>query len=153
MRTRSRILAAAVFAAALGMTGAAFAAPDDAVGRWLNSKETGYFEIARCGDSVCGTIIGGKSNGGPVRDVNNPDPNLRHRPLVGLRFMEGYRRTNKGWVGGRIYDPGRGRWFSSELQPLPDGTLQMKGCLGPICQPQIWHRAPPGLEPGRPPAD
>lgn len=131
----------------------AHASPDNVVGRWLNARETGFFEISRCGDSVCGKIIGGKANGGPERDVKNPDPSLRRRPLVGLQFMEGYRRTDTGWVGGRIYDPGRGQWFRSELIPQANGTLHMKGCLGPVCQTQVWHRAPPDLQPGRPPAD
>lgn len=150
---RRLLLATLTLTGALAFSNAAQAAPEDALGRWLNAKETGYFEIARCGDSVCGTIIGGKAQGGPERDVHNPDPNLRGRPLVGLRFMEGYRRTDTGWTGGRIYDPGRGRWFGSELRPMPDGSLHMKGCLGPVCQTQVWHRAPPGLEPGHPPAD
>jgi uncharacterized protein (DUF2147 family) len=37
-----------------------------------------------------------------------------------------------------IDDPKAARTHCSELQPQPDGTLVLKGCLGPFCQREIW---------------
>ena len=40
---------------------------------------------------------------------------------------------------GKIYDPGRGRVFKSNLYLLDDGTLKVEGCLISICDHEIWQ--------------
>ncbi|MDX2234345.1 MAG: DUF2147 domain-containing protein [Hyphomonadaceae bacterium] len=134
------MMAIAVASAMVPMTAAA--APAKAFGVWVTGDGGGRIEIAPCGDSACGRIVGGGDPAGPVAtDVKNPDRALRSRPLVGLQILDGFTRSAAGWVNGRIYDPNSGRTYRSELLPRADGTLELKGCVGPFCRSEIWRRA------------
>jgi uncharacterized protein (DUF2147 family) len=122
---------------------AAMATPSSVLGVWLTAGGDGHVEIATCGASVCGFIRGDgppPAPGQPTTDVKNPDRALRQRPLVGLRILEGFSPTATGWINGRGYDPRTGASFRSELRPQPDGTLVLKGCVGPICRTEKWRR-------------
>lgn len=114
---------------------AAWATPADAFGIWLTSTG-GQVEVAPCGQSACGTIVGGAG-----ADARNPDRALRGRPRAGLRILDNFTRSTTGWVNGRLYDPNSGNTYRSELLPQADGTLRVRGCFGPICRTQIWRRA------------
>lgn len=131
----------ALFVLCVAMTpAAAFASPAAAFGVWATQDGDGHVEIAPCGESACGSIVWGDRSSGPRTDVKNPDVALRQRPLIGLRILEGYRAAAAGWINGRVYDPKSGNTYRSELLPQADGTLRVKGCLGPICRGEIWRR-------------
>jgi uncharacterized protein (DUF2147 family) len=108
---------------------------------WLTQARSGIVAMAPCGNGrICGSITrvltAGQAN---ALDANNPDRTLRTRPIRGLRILDGFSRNPDGrWTGGRIYDPETGRTYRSELRLLPNGNLEVKGCVGPICQTQIW---------------
>ena len=134
---------AAVFALCVALTpmSASAIAPTDAFGVWSTQDGDGHVEIAPCGAaSACGAIVWGDRSSGPRYDVKNPDTTLRSRPLLGLRILEGYRSSPAGWVNGRVYDPKTGNTYRSELLPQENGTLRVKGCLGPICRTETWRR-------------
>ncbi len=133
-----RCIAAVLVLATLSFAAPAHAAPADAFGRWLTQSGRGHVDIAPCGESACGTIAWG--TGGPSVDAKNPDPALRTRPLIGVRILEGFRKTSNGWVNGRLYDPETGNSYRGEILPQADGTLKVKGCIGPICRAQTWRR-------------
>jgi uncharacterized protein (DUF2147 family) len=133
-----RSAAALLLLAALSFTTPAHAAPADAFGRWVTQSGNGHVDIAPCGQSACGTIVWGQ--GGPSTDTKNPNPALRSRPLIGVRILEGFRQAPNGWVNGRLYDPESGNSYRGEILPQTDGTLKVKGCVGPICRAQIWRR-------------
>ena len=40
--------------------------------------------------------------------------------------------------GGKIYDPGRGRIFKSNLYLLDNGNLKVEGCLLRVCGHEEW---------------
>ena len=40
--------------------------------------------------------------------------------------------------GGRIYDPGRGRTFKSNIYLLQNGNLKIEGCLLRMCGHEEW---------------
>ncbi|HMT45465.1 MAG TPA: DUF2147 domain-containing protein [Chakrabartia sp.] len=107
-------------------------------GKWLTDDGKGVVEIAPCGSQLCGRItkIMAKTGGNPV-DSKNPDPALRSRPLVGLNILSGMRDAGSAWEGS-IYSPERGRSFRSVVRRNADGSLAVKGCMGPICQTQRW---------------
>ncbi|NJR20288.1 MAG: DUF2147 domain-containing protein [Hyphomonadaceae bacterium] len=72
-------------------------------------------------------------------DTNNPNPALRTRPLIGLNILSGFtRQADNSYKGGTIYNPEDGRTYRSEFRLKPDGRLEVKGCVGPICRAQIW---------------
>jgi len=66
--------------------------------------------------------------GAPRRDDNNPEPDLRDRPLIGMELLQGYRWTGKRWEG-KVYDPASGNTYSSRMER--DGNrLKMRGYVG-----------------------
>ena len=61
----------------------------------------------------------------PLLDLENPDPELRDRPLLGMELTENYRKKGKQWRG-RLYDPRSGAWYKSHLSVV-DGVLNIRG--------------------------
>jgi len=116
---------------------------DRVAGVWLVQKKDGKFDIRRCGESLCGKLIWGKTIADP--DKKNKNPDLRRRALNSFMMLQGYKLSEDGdrWVDGQIYNPEDGNSYRSILEPGPDDTLKVKGCLGPFCQTQIWTRSAP----------
>ena len=120
----------------------AIAAPNLA-GEWLVEDRSATVTIGRCGPSWCGRVarILERTPDWKGNDVNNPDPKLRARPVIGLPILTGFTADAKGLTGGRIYDPKSGRTYRSMLRVNPDGSLKVSGCIAFICKSQRWTRA------------
>jgi len=136
------MIAAIALTMASGAAAAAPAPTDATLGVWLTQTKKGKVEIAPCGASICGKVIWVESerDGVAILDSKNQDPARRNDRIVGSTMLSGFRRSEAGWVGGRIYNAEDGGTYGSELRPQPDGTLKVKGCFGPICRTQIWTR-------------
>lgn len=108
-------------------------------GLWLTTEKDSIVEIGPCGAALCGRIarILKPNPKGPPRDTNNPDPALRNRPIQGLAILSGFRDAGKNWQG-TAYDPRAGKSYRSYLTLMRDGTLEVKGCLGPFCRTKSW---------------
>lgn len=108
-------------------------------GLWLTTEKDSIVEIGPCGAALCGRIarILKPNHKGPPRDANNPDPALRNRPIQGLAILSGFRDAGKNWQG-TAYDPRAGKSYRSYLTLMRDGTLEVKGCLGPFCRTKSW---------------
>lgn len=128
-----------LISASLLISPTAKAAPLDVFGTWLNEKQTSIIEISECEGAPCGTIIW-IDHPAPetLVDDENPDPNLQAQPLLGLTILQGFEARGDQWKKGRIYDPESGKSYNSRLRRNDDNTLEVKGCVGPICQTQIW---------------
>jgi uncharacterized protein (DUF2147 family) len=112
---------------------------------WRTATGTGIVRIEPCDNGkTCGVLTRvTPPNGQPGVDGRNPNPALRARPLQGVRILTGFTRGPDGrYVGGQIYNPEDGRTYRSELKTRPDGKLAVKGCVGPVCQTQLWSPAP-----------
>jgi uncharacterized protein (DUF2147 family) len=109
-------------------------------GLWLTASENAHVEIADCGDGTpCGTMVEViTEDDNPAIDGNNPDPELTGRPLVGVKMLQGFKEKSGRWKSGKIYNPENGKTYKSKIKRLEDGTLEVKGYIGPICQAQIW---------------
>lgn len=132
---------AALLLAAAPPTAAAAAQP--IAGRWITAGKTAIVEIAPCGAHRCGTIVrllGPSRGGADPRDANNPDAKLRTRRIVGLPILTGFVDKGEDWRG-QIYDPNSGKTYRSVVKVGGDGTLDVKGCVGPFCSKQVWTRA------------
>ncbi|MEM0986448.1 MAG: DUF2147 domain-containing protein [Pseudomonadota bacterium] len=126
--------------------GAAHADTKDVFGTWLTPAGSAHVAIEDCGDGgPCGRVAW--MNPASMRegltpeaavDENNPDPARRNDPVLGLLMLSDFDEKRNDWRGGKIYDPETGRTYGSRLKRLDDGTLQVKGCIGPICQTQVW---------------
>ncbi len=120
-------------------------APHNVWGIWLNPKGTAKIEITDCADtSPCGQIIWvtHEGNENPL-DNNNPDPDLAKRPLTGVKMLHSFRRGKSKWSNGKIYNPEDGKSYKASIKAKMDGTLEVKGCVGPFCKTQIWTRPAP----------
>lgn len=129
-------LAALLFAAPLSA-----AAPID--GNWITAEKSGVVAIGTCGATRCGKLakfLTPPPGGVDQRDSNNPDKTLRARKLLGLPLLTGFKPDGAIWRG-TIYDPKRGKTYRSELKRRDAGTLEVKGCIGPFCQTQVWKKA------------
>jgi uncharacterized protein (DUF2147 family) len=126
----------------LPLAGAAVAAPGSVQGVWMTDDHKGLVQIGPCGAQLCGRILKvlDAAPNVPRTDVNNPDPRLRNRPLVGLVTLSGFTRSGSGWKGGRAYDPKSGKSYRSTLELNPDGSLKVSGCVLFICESRRWAR-------------
>lgn len=132
-----------VFAlAALAALPAAAHAAEPITGQWLTKEGKAIVAIAPCGGALCGRVVKVlKPNPkGETRDLRNPDPKLRDRPIEGLTILSGFKDAGNDWRG-RIYNPEEGKDYRSIVRRLGDGSLEVKGCWGIFCQTQHWKAA------------
>ena len=131
-----------MLAASLLMLTSAAAPTTDLTGLWVTDDGKGLVRIEPCGSKLCGRIVRVLDSGPavPKTDVQNPDPHLRTRPLVGLVTLWGFTRSGSTWAGGRAYDPKSGKSYRSTLAKNPDGSLKVTGCVLFICQSRRWTR-------------
>jgi|TARA_X000000368_G_scaffold121784_1_gene95519 uncharacterized protein (DUF2147 family) len=113
-------------------------------GYWLTSAS--IVEVKKCKDELCATIVHIFVEEGvdpkSILDSNNKKKSLRSRPLVGINLLEGFKYSDnkKNLIDGKIYDPGRGRVFKSNLYVLDNGNLKVEGCFMGICGHEEWKR-------------
>ncbi len=109
------------------------------IGRWATVEAKAIVHIAQCGKSLCGKIekILKPTPGRPNTDVENADPALRSRPLVGLPLLTGFGDAGSHWKG-TIYDPESGKSYTSKISRNADGTLKVQGCIAFFCKTQTW---------------
>lgn len=130
-------------ALALGILAAPAAASGPVAGLWRTADKDGLVRIGDCGASVCGRIakfLVPPPQGVDQRDVNNPDAALRQRKLLGLAVLKALKPDGDLWRG-TIYDPKTGKSYRSVVRRLDADRLEVKGCIGPLCQTQIWRKA------------
>ncbi len=131
---------------ALMVVAVALAAPAIAAtpitGRYLTEDGAGVIEVARCGDKLCGRLVRivKATPGAPTTDVNNGDPALRSRPILGMPILSGFADAGSDWRG-RIYDPRNGKSYKSIVSKNADGSLKVQGCIAIFCQTQVWKPA------------
>lgn len=66
------------------------------------------------------------------RDVNNPDPKLRSRTLLGMSILSGlqYDPSSGSWENGTVYDSRHGRYWNVSAYIGKMGLLHVRG---------YWH--------------
>jgi uncharacterized protein (DUF2147 family) len=114
------------------------AQPADPSGTYLSETGETRVRIARCGAAYCGTII---SVQGEAKDVNNPDPNLKGRNLVGIQMISNIQPTADGFTG-QLYNYKDGRTYSGKMSFAGGKSMQLSGCVfgGLICRSQTWAK-------------
>ena len=120
-------------------TGGAQAGPLDVFGTFVTQKEGSHIRISDCGDGTpCGVIVWIDPDS--VSEGMTPETatDAKGDKILGLTMLEGFKRKANGWAGGTIYNPKEGKTYGSRIKRLDDGILEVKGCIGPICQTQHW---------------
>ncbi|MBX7494847.1 DUF2147 domain-containing protein [Qipengyuania sp. 6B39] len=131
-------------ALALALLAAAPASAAEPVqGRWITAEKDAVIAIAPCGAKLCGRIdkfLVPPPQGLDQRDVNNKDASKRSRKLLGMPVLSGFTEDKDQWRG-TIYDPKSGKTYRSIIKRKGASMLEVKGCIGPFCQTQVWRKA------------
>lgn len=140
---RRLILATTTVSAIIGIAVAANAAAASIKGRWVTKEKDSVVEISACGAAMCGRVskfLKTPPGGVDQKDTNNPDKNLRSRKILGIAVLHSLKADGDKWRG-TIYDPRNGKSYRSVVYLQKNGNLHVQGCVGPICQSQIWTPA------------
>jgi len=127
--------AASVPAAARPATAAA-ALPEQVLGAWTTQDGHGVISIERCGDALCGRIVG------ILRPPGEPIPTDVHgASQCGLTIISNEHPTADGTWLGNVTDPRSGTTYGAQIWLDGSGNLRMRGFLGiPLLgQTQTWH--------------
>src|SRR5450759_1839211 len=96
----------------------------DPTGVWLIEDRDAKVKVAKCGESLCGTVVwiqqlNDPTNGQPWVDKNNEDPNKRSRSLLGLTIAIDMKPSSvpDKWIG-HVYSVVFGKHFSGSLTLL-----------------------------------
>jgi uncharacterized protein (DUF2147 family) len=129
-----------------------YAAPAaDPRGIWFVEDKTAQIEIEGCNGALWGIVVWERNAG---HDAQNPDPNLRGRPTLGMPILLGMRPAAAGPGGaiwrGHIYNARDGSTYEANIKPVDADTLHLEGCVlgGLFCGGQNWARV---KAPGNPP--
>jgi uncharacterized protein (DUF2147 family) len=132
---RRRLVAAALLAATLLYAAApGTAASTDPQGVWLIDSDVAV-QIFPCGSEVCGRIVWLGRPRDPAghldRDLKNPDPALRQRPLCGLTVFWALQRAGPNqWKGGWFYNPHDGKTYRITAEGQSADTIVARIYLG-----------------------
>lgn len=119
----------------------------DVLGVFLTQDQTSTVTIEDCGDgSPCGRVSWIDPTAMAPGETPESARTQAGEPVLGLLMLQGFEKRRKDWRGGTIYDPEADKSYSSRLKRLTDGRLQVKGCIGPICQTQVWKPAPEAIQ-------
>ncbi|MCK9913417.1 DUF2147 domain-containing protein [Microbacteriaceae bacterium K1510] len=132
----------------------------DPTGEWMVEKGYATIRIVDCNGQFWGIVASEQTPGGV--DKNNPDPQLRSRPTLGMPVLKGMTPSNPNEWSGEIYNSQDGRTYSASISLLSADKLKVQGCvLGFLCGGENWTRVasperttsttgapPPGQRPG-----
>ena len=123
----------------------------DVFGTFLTQAQTSSVTIEDCGDgSPCGRVSWIDPAAMAPGQTPETATTQAGEPVLGLLMLQGFEKRRKDWRGGTIYDPENDKTYASRLKRLPDGRLQVKGCIGPICQTQVWNTVPEAMQTSAP---
>ena len=108
--------------------------PSTILGTWENDEKNIHIRTYIENEKLHAKIIWLKDafneNGEKVKDVKNPDRNLRSRTIEGLDLLYGYKYKNGVWENGKIYNVSNGKVYGSYLQLSEHDELLLTGYLG-----------------------
>jgi uncharacterized protein (DUF2147 family) len=147
-------------AVAVLVSGPVSAQDGDAIlGLWATDPEGGggeaHVEITEVDGVYVGTIVWlaeplGTADdpkqklGQPKTDVENPDPALRDKPVIGLQIVKDFVYKGDGeWHRGTIYDPDNGKTYKSKIRfGETRDVLKVRGFIGisMLGRTTVWTR-------------
>ena len=125
---KSTIVAGALFFA---VGAPAYAASPEGI--WLTQpdKKGGYAHIQAhvCGPALCGRVLRAFDASG--KQITTPN--------VGKMVFWDMQPDAKGRYKGRAWVPAHNREYSGVMR-VSGNTMKVSGCVGPVCQSQVWKR-------------
>lgn len=142
------ILAICLFASPVWAAGRL--AEKDILGNWLLPENGSVIKVYQCRKYVCVKVV--KVADPRRRDINNPNPRLRNRPLEGIIIANNFSRARPRsgrqnekrslkWRG-RLYNTLDGVTYDGTLNLLNKNTITMVGCVieGLFCEAKTFYR-------------
>src|SRR5690554_2141019 len=133
MRTRLNLLTAMAVVLSFIAVREAYADP---TGLWDTEDESAKVQVETCGDDLCGRIVSLKeplnADGNPKTDAENPESELRDRPIEGLKIVWDLQDKGDGktWEDGKVYDPESGKTYNAKMTLEDQNTLKLRGYVG-----------------------
>lgn len=112
------------------------------LGKWTTKEGKSHVEITQCEAGLCGKVVWLRDPVYPADDKQgmagkkkidreNPDPKMRHTPILGLTVLKGFKSNNgKVWEDGTIYDPENGKTYKCKLTLSNPKQLDVRGYIG-----------------------
>jgi uncharacterized protein (DUF2147 family) len=102
----------------------------EADGVWLVENRVAV-RIFDCDSKMCGRIVWlvkpRNGQGWLDRDIHNPDPQVRGRPLCDLTIIWDLQQTGPGqWEDGRIYDPQTGGTYQVRAEMVSRDVIKAR---------------------------
>lgn len=134
----------AVLLLIIGCACTSYANSNGILGIWLTQIKDAKIEIYQKASKYHGRVVWlaepTDAAGRPKVDENNPNQNLKTRPLLKIDILNGFVYDDGEWTGGTIYDPKDGETYSCKLW-LDQGNLMVRGYLGWLFDTKTWTRA------------
>jgi uncharacterized protein (DUF2147 family) len=138
MKDKSVLLLAVASALAFGFAAPALADPTP-VGVWRDNEKGSVIRIYECGGGMCAQIV--KPYEAGAKDVYNPNPALRERPITGLIIMNRAKKSGSNIWSGGLYNAEDGKSYSGSMTVVSDDELKMQGCAFSVfCQTRGFSR-------------
>lgn len=136
MSWKSALFFAAASAAAIELVQPAFAT--DPTGLWRDEKGS-IIKVHGCGGGMCVEVV--KPFDAAAKDIHNPDPALRNRPVAGVTILSAARGGDNVWKG-HLYNAEDGKTYAGSMTLVSEAELKLEGCaMGILCQSRSWSRA------------
>jgi uncharacterized protein (DUF2147 family) len=107
---------------------------DAIIGKWLNKDKNAHIQIFKRGSAYFGKIVWLKEPldeaKKPKVDSQNPNENLRARPILNLEILQNFKFNNGIWEEGTIYDPKSGKTYSCKISLDGNDKLNVRGFIG-----------------------
>ena len=118
---RKLVFSGMFFLAATGIAQAA-----EPLGEWRDEDSNATIRIVDCNSRIWGIIASEKTPG--TIDKNNPDKTKRTRATLGMPILLNMKKDadEKDRWEGEIYDPIRGKIFSSSIQVKSANALRVE---------------------------
>ncbi len=121
----------------------------DPRGLWNTEDDSARVRLESCDDELCGRIVWLEDptddQGNPLTDAENPEPDLRGRPIDGLKIVWGLQAGGDGetWKDGKVYDPESGKTYNAKITLKDQDTLDLRGYVGTpmFGRTSTWTRA------------
>jgi uncharacterized protein (DUF2147 family) len=126
----------------------AYAQNADAIlGKWINPSGEGQIQIYKKGAQYYGKLVwlklpNDEATGQPKLDKNNPDNNLKSKPILGLEILKSFKFDGEDvYEDGSIYDPKNGKTYKCKMT-LNGNKLNIRGYIGIsiLGRSEVWTR-------------
>ncbi|WGJ13027.1 DUF2147 domain-containing protein [Methylocapsa sp. D3K7] len=109
------------------------------VGEWLVEDGDARIRIQECGNNLCGVVSAAKN--AQDTDRKNPNPELRHRPILGMPVLLDMKPAKGNHWEGQIYNAKDGQTYTANISLNDPQRLRVEGCVfGFLCGGQNWTR-------------